>query len=108
MIPNILKVNLIFHTVIQVIAMLIVFIRYQLSIPDADDSGSVKLCQIFLVGHQHYQFVPGDGMNHVHDFDGVAAVQISRRLIGNDDSGILTMALAIPTRCRSPPDSMSA
>lgn len=88
--------------------MLIVFIRYQLSVPDADDSGSVELRQIFLMGHQHYQFVPGDGMNHVHDLDGVAAVQISVGSSAMMIAGFLTMALAMPTRCRSPPDSMSA
>lgn len=47
----------------------------------------------------------GDVFQQTHDVAGCLWVEITCRLIGDDDFGLLRMARAMATRCCSPPES---
>ena len=86
---HILQVDLVFQLIVQFSGRIVLPIRYHPAVLDSNHPVRVEFRDIRLVSHQNYQPILGNRLDDVHNFDGISAVQVSRRLIGDDDLRVL-------------------
>jgi len=88
-IPNILKIDLVFYTIIQIVRMFVDLIRDHLAVPDPDDAGRIEIRQLLLMSHQYHQFFLRNRLDDIHYFQRILAVQVPRWLIRDHNGWIL-------------------
>ena len=86
---DVLKVDLVFYPIVQPFRLCVLLVGNDSSVLDPDDPVRVEVGQLFLVGDQDDQPFLRDGLDDVHDLQSIAAVQVSRRLVGDDDGRVL-------------------
>ena len=86
---HIFQIDFVFQLIVQLPGRIVLPVRYHPAVLDSNHPVRVKFRDVRLVSHQNHQPVLGNRLDDVHDFDGVSAVQVSRRLIGYDDLRVL-------------------